>query len=277
MLKGSNSDALCRTVCDSLTGTAAKKAAVRECTLDSNEPYWSSTTIIEQYGKKTVPVPNKGFADLQEKGLLIKPPQVDVCFKVAPNPFAEGTESHVYYGYDVRNKRKIILKKHKRCAPEFNSLKSYLKKLEVQSVAGVYAQEFNWDKTKGPATEVVFSPVDVVQHSGNEFYLWELPISGKMEKFSTNSGVVKSSPHNDILQAYSHFTWVKSGKTLVVCDLEGVAQASCITLTDPAIHSRGPAGVYGHTDAGYQGIQLFFSTHVCESTCRRMGLQDQKL
>ncbi len=266
---------LCRTVCDSLTGTAAKKAAVRECTLDSNEPNWSSTTIIEQYGKKTVPVPNKGFADLQEKGLLIKPPQVDVCFKVAPNPFAEGTESHVYYGYDVRNKRKIILKKHKRCAPEFNSLKSYLKKLEVQSVAGVYAQEFNWDKTKGPATEVVFSPVDVVQHSGNEFYLWELPMSGKMEKFSTNSGVVKSSPHNDILQAYSHFTWVKSGKTLVVCDLEGVAQASCITLTDPAIHSRGPAGVYGHTDAGCKGIQLFFSTHVCESTCRRMGLQDQ--
>ncbi len=256
---------------------AAKLAAVRKCTFDPNEPSWFSTTIIEQYGKKTTPVSNKGLTDLQEKGLVIEPPQVDVCFKIAPNPFTEGTESHVYYGYDVRNRRKIILKKHKRMAPEFNTLDCYLKKLQVQSESSVYAYEFNCDKSKGQALEIVFSPVDVVQSNGNEFYLWEPPISGKMEKFSTNSGIVRSSPHNDLLQAFSHYTWVKSGKTLLVCDLEGVVNGTYITLTDPAIHSYGPAGVYGHTDAGYSGVQQFFSTHVCESTCRRMGLQDQKM
>ena len=259
-------------------GTAAAKlAAVRRSTFDTNIPNWSSTAIIETYGKKTPPVAINQLSDLQTKGSAIDPPSVDVCFKVAPNPFTEGTESHIYHGYDVSNRRNIILKKHKRTAPEFNSRECYMTKLEVYSIASVYAREFNCDKTKGTgAMELVFSPVDVVQYNGSEFYLWEPVISGKIEKFSTNSGIVRSSPHNDLLQAFSHYTWVRSGKTLVVCDLEGVVQSGSVTLTDPAIHSRGPAGRYGHTDAGYKGIQRFFSTHVCESTCRRMGLQHQK-
>ncbi len=259
-------------------GTAAAKlATVRKCTFDPIEPDWSSTSIIEQYGRKTAPVPNKGLANLQEKGLAIEPPQVDICFKIAQNPFTEGTESHIYYGYDIRNRRKIILKQHKQMGREFNTLESYMKKLQVQSESSVYAHQFNCDKSKGQSTEIVFLPVDVVHSNGNEFYLWEPPISGKMEKFSTNSGIVRSSPHNDLLQAFSHYTWVKSGKTLLVCDLEGVVHGNCITLTDPAIHSYGPAGIYGHTDVGYSGIQRFFSTHVCEGTCKRMGLHSQKL
>jgi len=219
------------------------------------------------------------LSDLQKNISQLDPPIVDVCFKIAQDPFTEGTESHVYHGYDVGNRRSIVLKRFKRSAPEFNQLSCYMGKLEVQLIASVYCREFCQDQPKTLANEMTieFSPVDVVQCDRREIYLWEPQLNGSVEKFSTNSGVVRASPHNDLLQAYSHYTWVKSGKTLVVCDLEGVVQNTKITLTDPAIHSRGKEGKYGLTDSGYAGIQRFFNTHICGSTCRGMGLDTQTL
>lgn len=258
---------------------AAKRTAVRKVTMNSTIPNWSSTAIIERYGKKTPPPGIKNLSDLQDTGKQLESPSVNVCFKIAPNPFAEGSESHVYHGYDVSNKRSIVLKQHKFLAPEHNSLECYMKKLEVHTVAAIYAREFNSDKTKGSSlAEITFSPLDVVQCAGDVHYLWEPLLSGKLEKFSNNFGVVRSSSrYTDILQAFSHFTWVKSGKSMVVCDLEGVVQGNRLLLTDPAIHSRGLAGKLGQTDAGFKGIQRFFSTHLCQETCTRMGLQSQRL
>ena len=266
-----------RSVSASIYGSeTAKKARVRKYKLDPLLPDWSSTSLIEVYGKKTPAVGVRSLQDLQ-KGLEIEPPSLPITFKCASNPFAEGTECLVYHGYDLTAKKAIVLKKYKQEGLEFNTLESYLREVEVRTVCSTYATEFNSDKMKPPGSfRVEVTPVDVVQCAGQEHYLLEMFLGGQMEKFSNNTGVVCSqSPQSLLLQAFSHYSWVASGKSLVICDLQGIKSgATRVTLTDPAIHST-TAGTYGHTDHGNGGILRFFRTHVCGDVCMGMGLNSQ--
>ena len=74
-----------------------------------------------------------------------------------------------------------------------------------------------------------------------------------MEKYNNTGVVCNESP---LLQAFSHFSWVASGKSLVICDLQGVESVSSVALTDPSIHSL-DAGFFGPTDLGTEGIRSF--------------------
>ena len=265
-----------RSVSASIYGSqAAKNARLRKYKIDSTIPEWHSTSLIENYGQKTPAVGIKSLYDLQA-GLLPEQPTIPVTFKCAPNPFAEGSECLVYHGYDLTNKRAMVLKKYKRDGAEFNSLDCYMREIEVRTIYTTYASHFNNLKTKPPGSarlEVI--PVDVVSCPGQDYYIMETFLGGEVEKYSNNAGVVCSkSPHSELLQAFSHFTWVVSGKSLVICDLQGVEGPGHVTLTDPAIHSV-TASTYGHTDLGQEGIHTFFKTHLCGDVCRVMGFSIQ--
>ena len=270
-----------RSVTDSVYGSAAaKKAALRKFTLDSSIPSWNSVAIIDQYGTKTPPPGPKRLTDLQER-LDLEAPSVNIHFKIAPNPFADGKECLVYHGYDFTNRRSVVFKRYKMAAADFNTLDCYMKELGVRTIAAAYASEFNIHKQRpGGCLPIEFSPIDVVQcQGGGDCYLLEPFITGKIVKFNNNSGVVcTTTPDTQMLQAFSHFTYVRSGKTLLVCDLQGLRESHRILLTDPAIHSRGVAGgCYGSMDRGYDGIKMFFKTHICSEICRAMGLEGERI
>ena len=109
-------------------------------------------------------------------------------------------------------------------------------------------------------------------------------------KWNTNGGHVRESCSNtqleigdgvsifveDILQAYSHFTFLASGRRFLVCDLQGVFSRSSgrpvFQLTDPAIHYHEQTNRvdFGRTDHGEAGINKFFLTHKCSPLCRMM-------
>jgi hypothetical protein len=88
------------------------------------------------------------------------------------------------------------------------------------------------------------------------------------------------NPYN-VIQAFSHFTYEKSKKNLLVVDLQGVFisknEGSEFVLTDPAIHTRSQSSRLsrlnlGRTDRGDRGISTFFKSHVCDETCRLLDL-----
>ena len=64
----------------------------------------------------------------------------------------------------------------------------------------------------------------------------------------------------------------------MVCDLQGIykddATPPVFELSDPAIHyaSKKRHMVFGRTDKGKKGMQLFFNTHQCSKICKRMQL-----
>ncbi|CAN0093175.1 unnamed protein product, partial [Ectocarpus sp. 12 AP-2014] len=88
----------------------------------------------------------------------------------------------------------------------------------------------------------------------------------------------------DYLQAFSHFSFVRSGHKRLVCDLQGVECpglpdnpfcAGVYELTDPVIHSNSQIArqqMFGRTDLGKKGMHKFFRTHVCNDVCRLLKL-----
>eukprot|EP00752_Nemacystus_decipiens_P008919 g7962.t1 len=88
----------------------------------------------------------------------------------------------------------------------------------------------------------------------------------------------------DYLQAFSHFTYHHSERTMLVCDLQGVMSdnspedphvAGVFELTDPVIHFQSKTGqkqVYGRTDLGRKGMHKFFRTHECNDVCKLLDL-----
>jgi hypothetical protein len=81
----------------------------------------------------------------------------------------------------------------------------------------------------------------------------------------------------DIPQAFSHFTYYKTQRKCLVCDLQGVIDTSghspVFELTDPVIHyrsGRGRKNVFGRTDKGKKGMHDFFLTHKCSELCRAL-------
>ena len=62
----------------------------------------------------------------------------------------------------------------------------------------------------------------------------------------------------------------------MVVDLQGVisvdgAGQKIIKLTDPAIHCTDSLR-FGRTNLGVDGMKSFFTKHVCNQICKRMGL-----
>lgn len=80
----------------------------------------------------------------------------------------------------------------------------------------------------------------------------------------------------EVAQAFSHFSYILSGKRMLICDLQGVFDnhKNIFNFTDPVIHYHDAKkegartrGVYGRTDLGQKGIQSFFNSHECNCLC----------
>lgn len=109
-------------------------------------------------------------------------------------------------------------------------------------------------------------------------------------KWNTNNGYVRSCTGSknesipigeglsisveDIPQAYSHFTYLASGRKYLVCDLQGALNTNVsppvFELTDPAIHYKTQTNrmTFGSSDGGEEGIQNFLQSHECSALCR---------
>jgi hypothetical protein len=95
---------------------------------------------------------------------------------------------------------------------------------------------------------------------------------------TTGPGLASAQPA-DYLQAFTHFSYLFTGKQVMVCDLQGVLNTDRVPptfeLTDPAIHYSSTVGrrmVFGHTDLGSEGMDRFFKTHKCSPVCKYMNL-----
>ena len=84
-----------------------------------------------------------------------------------------------------------------------------------------------------------------------------------------------SITENDVIQAFSYFTLRVSDGQELVCDLQGVYNATDgFTLTDPTINSATGKGTKGLTDRGQEGIDKFMESHVCSDLCEWLLCQD---
>ena len=235
--------------------------------LDENVPNWD--VIVEEKGIITPPI----HPNLTENETILNMPTLLVTIKRGMLPFAEGSCRYVYHGYIIDTNTHVVLKENMRDT----SFKRYLENHHTHLTAMVYANHFNREKPVTTESLQFVSPslLEIKENSKWRHFSVEPFIDGSYEKFNNNAGyVAKSSKISDVVQAFSHYTWLKSGKRFIVCDLQGVVTGSGILLTDPCIHSCIEELLrYGTTNLGSDGIKTFFSTHTCNAVCMEMKLQ----
>ncbi|TGO49324.1 hypothetical protein BCON_0213g00010 [Botryotinia convoluta] len=95
-------------------------------------------------------------------------------------------------------------------------------------------------------------------------------------KFNSPTGwVAVDDQFGGPIQALSHFSYHISDGKMLLCDLQGGADANGYTLADPAIASDDPQRLYGASDMGPQCINDFFKLHVCEFYCNPQWLKPE--
>ena len=119
----------------------------------------------------------------------------------------------------------------------------------------------------------------VVRVFRGEKFLVERRIFGVYEKFNSNSGW---SAGNGLLpDFFSHWSYVHSGRKLLLCDLQGHkgrpggpkygSEEYYYLFTDTAVLSEGQC--YGCTDLGPEGMKDWFAHHVCNDMCKKANIE----
>lgn len=146
--------------------------------------------------------------------------------------------------------------------------------INVADKAIQYAEDWN---TFCESDEIILITRGDVHTIGGRKYLVE-PLIRNFTKFTSNNGWISDNEgwHGEALEAYSHYTYHRSGGNMIVCDLQGRHRGdrfkkskSRFELTDVAVCSRRVN--YGPTDLGEKGIVSFFNSHVCNQFCNVNG------
>jgi Mg-chelatase subunit ChlD len=95
----------------------------------------------------------------------------------------------------------------------------------------------------------------------------------------------KNIPDEDFAHAFSHYSYVRSGKYFMVVDLQGLLRIRAdgsreFVFTDPAVHKRRESRRlkhlnFGRTNRGKKGMDAFFASHKCNDACRLLGLRSK--
>ncbi|CAH8646928.1 unnamed protein product [Schistosoma mattheei] len=108
--------------------------------------------------------------------------------------------------------------------------------------------------------------LEFINRPEKPLYHLEHFIEGTYRKYNSNSGFVDDLSRNTP-QAFSHFTFERSGHRLIVVDIQGVGNL----WTDPQIHTFDGKS-YGDGNLGIRGMALFFYTHRCNPLCLALSL-----
>ncbi|XP_054544865.1 transient receptor potential cation channel subfamily M member 6 isoform X2 [Talpa occidentalis] len=118
----------------------------------------------------------------------------------------------------------------------------------------------------------------IYYHSANQWLTIEKYMTGEFQKYNNNNGdeIAPSNTLEELMLAFSHWTYEYTRGELLVLDLQGVGE----NLTDPSVikpedkQSRGM--VFGPANLGEDAIRNFIAKHHCNSCCRKLKLLDLK-
>ena len=252
--------------------TAESNRYLRDFVIDETVPCWDD---IPTQQVLVTPPPQAGAIAMLEH------PKTPMSVKIAPQPFGIGNQRIAYHGLDVTQNSHIVIKRSKWTDERSNCLKRCLEMANVHAIAAKFSAQFNKEKPFIVcSSEIRFIPVGVMQIKDNgkeQNFTYETYLGcNEFIKFNSNFAYVpESKDHtlNATCQAFSHYTWVRSGKQLVVCDLQGKKVGSNVILTDPAIHDSDSVLHHGTTNLGEKGIERFFELHKCNDICQAMQLE----
>ncbi|XP_072618732.1 transient receptor potential cation channel subfamily M member 6 isoform X1 [Vulpes vulpes] len=154
-----------------------------------------------------------------------------------------------------------------------------LREIQQQRAAQKLIYTFNQVKPQNiPYTPRFLEVFLIYCHSANQWLTIEKYMTGDFRKYNNNNGdeIAPSNTLEELMLAFSHWTYEYTRGELLVLDLQGVGE----NLTDPSVikpedkQSRGM--VFGPANLGEDAIRNFIAKHRCNSCCRKLKLPDLK-
>ncbi|KAL7722574.1 Elongation factor 2 kinase [Entamoeba marina] len=218
-----------------------------------------------------------------------------VTMKISKFAFAQGGIRNAYHGTNCTDNANVVLKTF--LSKEACEHLKYFDALEVNSIVRKLAWEFNqYQSSRHKRINFVktslFMPsakvfptervkyYDLVKMANNSLYFVEPYLDGEFVKFNDNTFYVNMNQFSASIQCFSHWTYFRTAKRLIVVDLQGIVnkKKNEYLLTDPAVHHESLSKFYfTRTNHGTTGISNFFSSHTCNSICKELGIVDEGL
>ncbi|XP_065512999.1 transient receptor potential cation channel subfamily M member 6-like [Caloenas nicobarica] len=152
-----------------------------------------------------------------------------------------------------------------------------LREIQQQRAAQKLIYTFNQMKPHTiPYTPRFLEVFLIYCHSANQWLTIEKYMTGEFRKYNNNNGdeITPSSLLEELMLAFSHWTYVYTRGELLVLDLQGVGE----NLTDPSVikpeDKKSGKMAFGPANLGEGAIRNFITKHRCNSCCRRLKLPD---
>lgn len=193
--------------------------------------------------------------------------------------FEEGAMRRVYKMSDSTEHNEMVAKMVKERRENIDETMCIFCKNTCIAVMAVQAFRQEVGRTGIRCPNIYFVPVYLYRATDSprqQTFVGERFLSGSNSggfvKYNGNNGFVDEQvPHSEVLQAFSHFTFIWSRRKLIVVDLQGILDNHTVLLTDPQVLSRERA--FGIGDLGLEGFAMFARTHRCGPTCLQFGLR----
>ncbi|XP_036298133.1 transient receptor potential cation channel subfamily M member 7 isoform X12 [Pipistrellus kuhlii] len=150
-----------------------------------------------------------------------------------------------------------------------------LREIQQQRAAQKLTFAFNQMKPKSIPYSPRFLEVFLLYcHSAGQWFAVEECMTGEFRKYNNNNGdeIIPTNTLEEIMLAFSHWTYEYTRGELLVLDLQGVGE----NLTDPSVikaeEKRSCDMVFGPANLGEDAIKNFRAKHHCNSCCRKLKL-----